>query len=650
MKTTVARTAQFGPYALDLRSGELRKFGTKVKMGEQAFQILRVLLETPGEMVTREDLRAKLWTSETFVDFDHGLNSAVQRLRDCLSDSAEKPRWVDTVPRRGYRFVGQVEWADVSPPSEVVTNPSNGSRDESSANRGPVSANAGPPEASERVIGFGRRSVLVGVAVLALFLAGFLTIKRIQGARTARRAMLIRSLAVLPLENLSGDPAQEYFADGMTDEVITMLAKNPVLRVTSRTSVMQYKKVHRPLREIARELGVDGILEGSVGRTGNRVHVTAQLIHAASDTHVWAESFDRDLSAVGTLQNELAQAIAKQVGATASSADKTERPVDPQAHDAYYYGRYYWFKSEYEKSRGYFQKAIDLQPDYAAAWSGLADSYSLAAVEENAPSEAVMPQAEYAARKALELDDLAAEAHNSMSIVQLFYRWNWAAAERESARALELNPTLEEAHFVRSYVLRPLNRLDEALQAEKRAMELDPFSEPQALVYILIRMRQFDAALNEAHVRSDAQPNNADLPEVLSEAYFFKGMEKESEAESERSLELAGEKDQLAQQVQVYRQGGFRAVLEWRADELKRKAAKGYVSPINFADAFAVLGRKEETIRYLEKSCEERAPHVVFLQSDPTYNFLHSDPRYRAIVNKMGLPPAYDSTLSSARR
>jgi TolB-like protein/DNA-binding winged helix-turn-helix (wHTH) protein len=650
MKITTARTALFGPYALDLRSGELRKFGTKVKMGEQAFQILCVLLEAPGEMVSREDLRAKLWTSETFVDFDHGLNSAVQRLRDCLSDSAEKPRWIETVPRRGYRFVGRVEWSDGGPPSEVVPDVNIGSQDEISAGDGPFSADAETPEAPGRASVFGWRSVLLVVASLALFLAAFLTIKLIRDARPAGRATLIRSLAVLPLENLSGDPAQEYFSDGMTDEVITMLAKNPALRVTSRTSVMQYKRIHRPLREIARELGVDGILEGSVGRSGNRVHMTTQLIHAATDTHVWAESFDRDLSDVGALQNELAQAVAKQVGATTSGSSSPKGHIDPQAHDAYYYGRYYWFKSEYEKSRGYFQKAIDLQPDYAAAWSGLADSYSLAAVEENAPSAAVMPQAEKAARKALELDDLAAEAHNSMAIVELFYRWNWAAADRESARALDLNPTLEEAHLVRSYVLRPLNRLDEALQVEKRAMELDPFSEPQALVYILIRMRQFDAALNEARIRSDAQPNNADLHEVLSEAYFFKGMEKESEAESERALQLAGEKDQLAEQVQVYRRGGFRAVLEWRVDDLKRRAAKRYVSPINFADAFALLGRKEETLHYLEKSCEEREPHVVFLQSDPTYDFLHSDPRYRAIVDKMGLPPAYGpSTPTPAR-
>ena len=462
--------------------------------------------------------------------------------------------------------------------------------------------------------------------------------------------MLIRSIAVLPLENLSGDPAQEYFADGMTDEVITMLARNPALRVTSRTSVMQYKKVHRPLREIARELGVDGILEGSVGRTGNRVHMTTQLIHAASDTHVWAESFDRDLSAVGALQNELAQAVAKQVGATTSGSSSPERHINPEAHDAYLLGRYYWFADDQEKSRGYFQKAIDLQPDYAAAWSGVADSEALNAVEGKVPPAAVMPQAEAAARKALELDDRSAEAHNSVAAMQLFYRWNWAAAERESARAVELDPSSAEHHHLRSYTLRPLNRMDEALQEEKKAMELDPFARSDALGMTLIRARQFDAALNEARLRSDAQPNNADLHGLLGYAYLFNGMEKEAEREWERCLQLAGEKDRLAKQVQIYRRGGFRAVLEWSVDELERKAAKQYVSPSDFADAYAVLGRKEETIHYLEESYREHAPHLVFLQSDPTFDFLHSDPRYRAIVNKMGLPPAYGpSTLTPPR-
>jgi TolB-like protein/DNA-binding winged helix-turn-helix (wHTH) protein len=399
MKITTPRIALFGPYALDLRSGELRKFGTKVKMGEQAFQILRMLLERPGEMVTREELRTKLWADDTFVDFDHGLNSAIQRLRDCLSDSAGKPRWVETIPRRGYRFVGQVEWSDEGFSSDIVSKPSSESEDGGPGGEISPSVRVEPSQALGRASGFGRRIALLVVVALVLLLAAFPIVKRIQDARSAKQARLIKSLAVLPLENLSGDPAQEYFADGMTDEVITMLAKNPSLRVISRTSVMQYKKVHRPLREIAQELGVDGILEGSVGRTGNRVHVTAQLIHAASDTHVWAESFDRDLSDVGSLQNELAQTIAKQVGATTSGSSKPERRINPEAHDAYLLGRYYWFASEYEKSREYFQKAIDLQPDYATAWGGLADSYSATAAAGKFRPEEVMPQAEVAARK-----------------------------------------------------------------------------------------------------------------------------------------------------------------------------------------------------------------------------------------------------------
>lgn len=618
------KIALFGPYALDLCSGELWKHGTKVKLGEQPFQILQLLLQAQGELVTREELRAKLWSGDTFVDFDRSLNSAVQRLRDSLSDTAGKARWIETVPRRGYRFVGKLEMAE----KQLALKAPNG----------PPEAQVLPSPPGGGTHSRARLSVMVVVGMVLLLAAGAIAI-RAQKA-SARRNLRIRSLAVLPLENLSGDPAQEYFADGMTDELITMLAKNPSLRVTSRTSVMQYKRVHRPLREIAKELGVDGIVEGSVLRSGTRVHITAQLIHAASDTHVWAESFDRSLSEATSLQDELAQIIAQQVGVTSSGVSPVERHINSEAHDAYLLGRYYWFASEYEKARGYFQKAIDLQPDYAAAWSGLADSYSLAAVEENSPSNLVMPSAEAAAKKALELDELAAEAHNSMAMVELFYRWDWAGAERESARAIQLNPNLEEAHFVRSYVLRASNRMDEALEEEKKAMELDPFSNPDGLVWILIRMRRFDAAVSEARARSEGQPNNVDLHEALAAAYFVDKQEKEWEVESERALQLAGDRDRLAQRVKAYRSGSSRAVLEWNIDQLKLTAVKQYVSPIGFAEAYAEAGHKEEAIRYLEKSYQERDPHVVFLQSDPDFDFLHDEPRYQAIVRTMGLPVA----------
>jgi TolB-like protein/DNA-binding winged helix-turn-helix (wHTH) protein len=608
-------------------------------MGEQPFQILLILLECPGGMVTREQLREKLWANDTFVDFDHGLNSAVQRLRDCLSDSAANPRWIETLPRRGYRFIGQVEWVDES--SEAFLRPGNGSDQKNSNDAMSASAAVKPSEDHGKASALWGRVALLVAAVLVLLLAGTLIAQRIQQARSTERAMSIRSLAVLPLENLSGDPVQEYFADGMTDEVITMLAKNPALRVISRTSVMQYKNVHRPLPQIARELGVDGILEGSVSRTGNRVHVRTQLIHAATDTHVWAESFDRDLSDVSALQNELARTIAKEVGATTSASGKSERKIKPEAHDAYLLGRYYWFAGDYGKSREFFQKAIDFDHDYAAAWSGLADSHTGSVADGSFPPDAVMPQAEAAAKKALELDDLASEAHRAAAAIQFFYRWDWKAAERESARSIELNPSLSENHHLHAYALSALNRTEESLQEDKKAMELDPFARPWALGYALIRARQFDAALNELRIRSEARPNDAWLHGVLSEAYLHKGMEKEAEQESEEDMRINGAQ-KLADEVhQIYIRHGFQAVLEWKLNRCKQIAAKRYVSPIEFADAYARLKRKEETLRYLEAAYEQHAPFIAHLQCNSNFDFLHSEPRYRAIVRKMGLPPAF---------
>ena len=640
MKMTTPRIALFAPYALDLRSGELRKFGTKVKMGEQAFQILCLLLERPGEMVTREELRAKLWTNDTFVDFDHGLNSAIQRLRDCLSDSAVKPRWIETIPRRGYRFIGRLEWADEASSTEAPPQPGNG-RDHTPDDTTIYPAALDPSENLARRSALPGRPAWIVAALIVLLLPAALITRQIQQTRSANRTRFIRSLAVLPLENLSGDPAQEYFADGMTDELITMLAKNPSLRVISRTSVMQYRKVHRPLREIAQELGVDGILEGSVGRTGNRVHVTAQLIHAATDTHVWAESFDRDLSDVSALQSELAKAIAKQVGATASVTGKLERKIKPEAHDAYLLGRYYWFTFDYEKSRQYFQKAIDLQPDYAAAWSGVADSYAASAVKGDFPADAVMPRAEAAARKSLELDDQVAEAHDSMAAIYLFYRWDWQAADKESTRAVELNPSLAEAHHLRAYLLSALNRNDESVQEEKKEMALDPFARPWAVGYGLIRAHRFEAALEEARLRSDGVPNDPAVRGLLSLAYIYKGMDKEGAEEWERSLVLSDDKKAADLIRHAFERGGLKAMFELDLNWNKEKAARRYVAPLDLASDAGFLKRTDETLRYLEQAYRERAPFLIHIQSNPDFDFLHAEPRYRAIVKKMALPPAF---------
>ena len=641
---------KFAEFQLDCANFELRRQrraqkSERISLERIPMELLILLLERQGSVVTRQEIVDRLWGKDVFVDTEHGINTAIRKVRQALKDDPDNPRFVHTVSGKGYRFVTE---KNGHPPhaSAVAAVPPEAPQ----PMRGQPPRLSGGAEVSRRspdardvatveITPSRTKRAIAAVALCLITAAALIFILRGRIFRTNQAAQ-IHSIAVIPLANLSGDPAQEYFADGMTDELITALAKNRSLRLVSRTSAMRYKGVSRPVRDIARELGVDGILEGSIERTPTSVHMTVQLIYAPTDTHVWAESYDRDLNHAYSLPEELSQTIAKEVK-VATSPPPAQRYISPEAHDAYLLGRYYWYADDSKKCRTYFEKAIELQPDYAAAWSGLADYYGGSAVVGEFPPEAAMPQAEAAAKKALELDDLSAEAHLSMAAVQLFYRWNWVAAERESARAVELNPNAAEIHHLRSYALRPLNRMDEALQEQRKAMELDPFARPYQLGYALIRMRQFDAALNEARIRRDVQPNNADLHYLLSQVYFLKGMEKESEEELERYLQLAGEKDQLAEQVQVYRRGGFRAVLEWKVDVLKRKAAKQYVSPTDFADAYALLGRKEETIRYLEQSYQERAPRLVFLQSDPTLDFLHSDPRYRAIVNKMGLPPAY---------
>lgn len=380
LSTITPKIVRFGPYELDVRSGDLRKFGTRIKLGEQPLRILILLIERPGELVTREELVSQLWSDDTFVDFDHGLNSAVQRLRDGLSDTAQKEHWIETLPRRGYRFVGAVEWGNPNNSASPPAIPTPDQAEAIAVPTPPLVAPRSPASAQPRW-----RFMLVAPALAVL--AALLLMKLGLGRRASTSAASIRSIAVLPLENLSGDSSQEYFADGMTDELITALAKNRSLRVISRTSTMQYKGVRRPrpLREIARELGVDGILEGSITHSGGRVHMTVQLIQAATDTHLWAESYDRDLKEASALPLELSQTIARQVQLAVT--DSTPRsPINPEAHDAYLHGRYFWY-SENGKSLPYFEKAVQLQPDYAAAWSGVSDDYALRAVSGEEPPQ-----------------------------------------------------------------------------------------------------------------------------------------------------------------------------------------------------------------------------------------------------------------------
>ncbi|HWZ81955.1 MAG TPA: winged helix-turn-helix domain-containing protein [Terriglobales bacterium] len=632
---------KFADFELDGGRYELRRGDHVLRLEKIPMELLTILVESAGQLVTREQIIEKIWGKDVFLDTEHGINTAIRKIRQALGDDPDQPRFLQTVTGKGYRFIA---------PTTVVA-PSNGTgnRIESGAVAHPSVTSGQPlnkeaireqsPVSSSAKAGATLRRIalsLTATICVAAILIGF-NIRGVRDRWFSTAKPLIHSLAVLPLENLSSDPAQDYFADGMTDELITMLAKNPGLRVVSRTSVMQYKKVHRPLSDIAGELGVDGILEGSVERSGNRVHLNAQLIYAPQDRHVWAESYDRDLSDVGSLQSDLARTIAQQVGLTASATLAPARRIAPEAHDAYLLGRYYWFARSYQKAGESFQKAIQLQPDYAAAWAGIADYYTASAAEDEIPSAQALAHAEPAARKAIALDDSLAQAHHAMAAVHYFLRWDWDSAERESTRAVELDLHFSESHHLHAYILQTLQRTDAAVEEDRKSMELDPFVRPWALGHALIRARRFDAALSELRARAEAQPNDCGIQWTLSDVYFHKGMA----AEYLHAMERCASKEHIPQMEQAFQRGGVTGVLEWNLGRLKRAAANGYVSPLEFADAYARLGRKDESIRALEQSYQIRQAWLVHIQNDPDLDILHSDPRYQAIVKKMGLPPAY---------
>lgn len=647
---------QFGEFELDCDRFELFRAGRSVKVERMPMELLILLVSNKGQLVTRAEIAERLWPDGVFVDTEHGTNSFVRKIRLVLRDDSDQPRFVQTVTGKGYRFIAPVTRLATTPNRAVAVSGSR--RDELSttnfqstiletANQGVAPTPAGISSPAEQNIEIASRANLkkrfrVAALAMATAVAAGLVIVVWLHRRSASASTVhpqIRSLAVLPLDNLSGDPGQEYFADGMTDELTTMLAKNSTLRIVSRTSAMQFKGAHRPLREIAQALGVDGILEGSVERADGKVHMTVQLIQAPTDTHLWAESYDRDNNDVAALPAEAAQAIAKRLNASEAGI-RPERYVNPEAHDAYLRGRYYWFAFHGKEAAEYFRKAIALQPDYALGWVGLSDYYGVAAVMGHLPPAEADPQAEFTARKALQLDDSLADAHISMAWVCLM-RYDWSCADAESARSVALNPESAATHHCRAWMLIALNRMDEAVSERKKAMDIDPYSWPWVLVQTLDQNRDFGAAIKEARMRLGANPTNASLHSALSGSYLHKGMEREAAEELETSLKLDNDRAEAAAVRQAFDRGGYPAVLYMQIDELKKQSKTEYVSPMAFASDFGELHRREDTLRYLEEACRERSPGLAWMQHAPEFDFLHGDKRYQTIVRRVGLSPTF---------
>ncbi|MDQ1405786.1 MAG: hypothetical protein QOG55_1415 [Acidobacteriaceae bacterium] len=559
MANNGVHTVRFGLFELDLRAGELRRNGAKVRLQEQPFQILTMLLEHPGDVVTREELRNKLWPVDTFVDFDHGLNAAVKRLRDALGDSAESPRFVETVARRGYRFLPSVNGGTT-----------------------PLSGKVGT-----------KNRYLWLVAGLAVALFAVLAALNISGVRERllgkKAAIRIESIAVLPLENLSGDPEQEYFADGMTDELITQLAKIGSLRVISRTSVMRFKSTRKPLAEIARDLKVDAVVEGTIARSAGRVRVTAQVIQADPENHVWAESYDRPIGDVIALQEELAREIARAIRIKLTWSDQarlaTARPVNLEAYELYLKGRYNLNKmSGYSVGQAteYFSKAIALDGNYAAAYVGLADCYVRQADLGHLPPSEAYEKAKEATLRALEIDNGLAEAHASLAVIRADYVWDWDGAGSEFQRALEIDPKDVNTHQWRAVLLAKIGRFKEATAEIAIAKELDPLSLPVATSEgeILRYARRYDEAIEELRRAIDLEPSFKFTHAELARIYELKGMFREAASEWSRVGALSGSTE-VGPYAAVRDAAGYKHAMQLWLEHLQEESKREYVSPID---------------------------------------------------------------------
>jgi TolB-like protein/DNA-binding winged helix-turn-helix (wHTH) protein len=653
--TTGSRIVRFGTFEADLTARELRKSGLRIKLQGQPFEILVMLLERPGELVTREDLQQRLWPTDTFVDFDHGVNAAINRLREALGDSADSPRFVETIPRRGYRFVAPVESHEAAPGPSAIPAPGPDPESHSPATEVPSPS-------------YGRRRLawVVTVVVLAALLA-VLSLSRVRGLLfSPREPAHIQSVAVLPLVNLSGDKDQDYFADGMTEALTTDLGKIGALRVISRTSVMQYKDTKKTLPEIARELNVEALVEGTVARSGNHLRITANLVQASPEKHLWAETYETELGDILTVQGEVAQAVAREIQVKLTPEEQkllgSARPVNPKAHDDYLKGRYSCGEETRPGLDGavqYFQQAIEEDPKDPLAYAGLADCYAVWAwagdyfAGDPSPKD-VLPKAREAALKALELDDGLAEAHTALAVVELILDWNWPAAEREFKRAIELNPNHSPAHVWYAHYLAAMGRSDECIAESKRSLALDPVSEFMndfgAWAFYFAHRYDLFLDVSEKYLRLNPK---APWPHYNTGLiYEHTGRGGEAIQEFLKGEERFGmSEDRLAELRRAYQQSGergyWRKILAFSQEVSKRPrqfattSGYGWLDYAQDADVAAVqvrIGDFNAAFASLEKGYANRGDALVYLNVDPYWDKIRSDPRFQDLVRRVGLP------------
>jgi TolB-like protein/DNA-binding winged helix-turn-helix (wHTH) protein len=578
---------RFDNFELDIRAGELRKRGVKLRLQGQPLQVLAKLLQHAGDLVTRAELRLEVWPVDTFVDFDHSLHNAIARIRETIGDSAATPRYIETLPRRGYRFIERVD--EVKPEPPIF-----------------------PLRPAHQVETGG-----------------------------------IRAVAVLPLQDLSGDAGHEYFADGMTEALITSLAKIKALRVISRTSAMQYKGVRKSLPRIAQELNVDAIIEGSVLLSGDRVRIAAQLIHAASDQHLWAESYERDLRDILALQSEIARQIANEVKIVLTPDEQARlgnaRRVDPEAHELYLKARYHWNKRTEEsvrKALSFFQNAIDIAPTYAQGYAGLADCYNILGYYNALQPAEAYPKGRAAAMKGLELDDSLAEPHAALGVVKRDFEWDWSGAEVEFQRAIELNPGYVGAYHWRSTLFSMLGRQEEAFHEKTRALTMDPLSVviKTDLARLFYFSRDYDRSLEQYRAALDMDPNFSSAHLWLAQVYQQTGLFEQAISQIKIGMCLSNQSTYgLAKLGYGYAMAGKRNEARAVLDELHGMPRHRYVSPYDIAMIHVGLQEKDEAFSWLQRAFEQRSLWLGYLNVEPQLDLLRPDERFRELLCRVGL-------------
>jgi TolB-like protein/DNA-binding winged helix-turn-helix (wHTH) protein len=603
------RVYRFEAFTLDARTGELRNGESRKPLREQPLHLLLALLEQPGELVTREELVNRLWPSGTFVDFDRGLNKAVNHLREALGDSAEQPHFVETLPRKGYRFIAPVTH-DGEEREEV---------------------------ASEDAPRGSRRLAWLAALATAVTCLGIVTVANVGGVRNwmARRWQAtpqISAMAVIPLENLSRDPEQEYFADGMTDALITDLAKMGSVRVASRTSIMRYKGTKKSIGEIGRDLNVDAVVEGTVTRSGDRVRITAQLIQVSTDMHLWAEAYERDAREILNLQSEVATDIARRINIMVRPLGQT-RAVNPQAYGLYLKGRYFFFQytsQGWRQAIEHFNQAIESDSKFAPAYSGLADAYLVAGTYGAIPNQEALTRGKTAAAKAIQLDDNLASAHYALATAYTWYDWDWANAEREFHRAIELNPNDALGRNWHGGYLSVRGRHEEAIDEHERARELDPFSliVNANLARSLYWARRYDEAIVQARKTLQMDPRFGVALFWLEGSLRHKNLFKEAVA-----LRQAVSTPEKAQIIgRTFKTSGLQSLMRESGESFKKSGAL-----VEAARCYAQIGQKEEALALLEECYVRRCSSMVTLKAEPDFDVLLRETRFQNLLLRIGL-------------